>query len=407
MYHSYLQFVITQGCNGRAKKGEGLRYAKTDFTNGKGDYSILKAQLADDGEELSRSNHANSTMVKAGQRLYEDNATPLPAAMYGLDVGIIEDDDGPLLPPAMSTAPFDGDSPDLDAARTAASRYAGKLAKARPEVIQDNTGLDVPVSMMEFTDSKKMEPIVTRPPRPINIAEIGDAKDALKKGQPPPRQQITREDSIVIPPSEDMDGDDLRVHTNRREGRAEEYIVNANVAPSNPGMRKDGDEEVNVNHSNPEHTLGSPDLERDSTFIVTEAVLVEEVDDEVYAGTPVEPPLPPLPWWKLIQVRIALACVTLIAVAITLGTVIPMFTNTNSTSITTFPSSPPTPPPTACVAKIGANMQKIDLSIGDHQRPGVAGDGNGKNAVVIIQDGFLGEGSSTYIIFHSFQAGIG
>ena len=183
--------------------------------------------------------------------------------------------------------------------------------------------------------------------------------------------------------------------------------MNANVAPSNPGMRRDGDEEVNVNHSNPEHTLASPDLERDSTFRVPEAVLVEEVDDEVYVGTPVEPPLPPLPWWKLIQVRIALACVTLIAVAITLGTVIPMFTNTNSTSITTFPSSPPTSPPTACVAKIGANMQKIDLSIGDPQRPGVAADGNGKNAVVIVQDGVLGEGSPTYIIFHSFQAGIG
>ena len=116
-----LQFIITQGCNGRAKKGEDLRYAKTDFTNGKGEDSTLKAQLADDGEELSRPNHAKSNMVKAGQRLYEDNTTPLPAAMYGLDVEIIEDDDGPLLPPAMSAVPFDGDSPDLDAVRTAAS----------------------------------------------------------------------------------------------------------------------------------------------------------------------------------------------------------------------------------------------------------------------------------------------
>ena len=80
------------------------------------------------------------------------------------------------------------------------------------------------MSMMEFTDSKNMELIVARPPRPINIAEIDDAKDALKTGQPPPRQQIAREDSIVIPPSEDMEDNDLRVHTNRRGGERRSFF---------------------------------------------------------------------------------------------------------------------------------------------------------------------------------------
>jgi len=119
----------------------------------------------------------------------------------------------------MFALPFDRDSSDLDATRTAASRYVGKPAKARPEVIKDNIGPDIPVSMMEFTDSKKMEPIVIRPPHPINIAEIGDEEDTLKKGQPPHRQQLLREDSVVIPPSEDMEDDDLRIHTKRRGER--------------------------------------------------------------------------------------------------------------------------------------------------------------------------------------------
>ena len=46
-------------------------------------------------------------------------------------------------------------------------------------------------------------------------------------------------------------------------GRAEEYIANANVAPSNPGVRRDEDEEANVQHSNPDNTLARLDLEQD------------------------------------------------------------------------------------------------------------------------------------------------
>ena len=46
-------------------------------------------------------------------------------------------------------------------------------------------------------------------------------------------------------------------------GRAEEYIANANVAPSNPGVRRDEDEEANVQHSNPGNTLARLDLEQD------------------------------------------------------------------------------------------------------------------------------------------------
>jgi len=65
---------------GERKEREDLRYAKTDFTNGKGEDSTLKAQFADDGEELSDPNHANSTMVKAGQCLYEDTSTLSPVA---------------------------------------------------------------------------------------------------------------------------------------------------------------------------------------------------------------------------------------------------------------------------------------------------------------------------------------
>ena len=54
------------------------------------------------------------------------------------------------------------------------------------------------------------------------------------------------EDSLAIPPNKYMEDDDLRIHTNRTGGRAEEFLVNANVAPSNTGVRRDEDEEANV-----------------------------------------------------------------------------------------------------------------------------------------------------------------
>jgi len=247
------------------------------------------------GPDDRNDNSAATATAAIGQDSHGGNGEPTHAAAAGSGVEIIEDKDGPLLPPSMSAMPFDGDSPDLDAARTAASRYVGKPAKAQPEEIKDDTRPDIPVSMMEFTDSKNMEPIVMRPPRPINIAEIGDEEDAWKKGQPPPRQDIAREDSIVIPPSEDMDDDDLRIYTHRRGGRAEEFLLNANASPSNPGVQRDEDKEANVRNSNPEDALAAPDLERNSMFKVPEVVLVEEVDDEVYMGTPIDPPLP---WWK-------------------------------------------------------------------------------------------------------------
>jgi len=51
--------------------------------------------------------------------------------------------------------------------------------------------------------------------------------------------------------------------TPTKGGRAEEYIANANVAPSNSGVRRDEDEEANVQHSNPDNTLARLDLEQD------------------------------------------------------------------------------------------------------------------------------------------------
>ena len=108
------------------EKAEDLRDAKTDFHNGEGEDSTPNHKLVDDGEELSRPNHARSTMVEVGQYLHEDNTTPPSAAgagsaMSGSGLEIIEDDDGPLIPPAFSTIPFDGDSRNHDAMRTIGS----------------------------------------------------------------------------------------------------------------------------------------------------------------------------------------------------------------------------------------------------------------------------------------------
>ena len=90
-----------------------------------------------------------------GQDSHGDNGEPpRPASANGAGVEIIEDKDGPWIPPSMFALPFDRDSPNLDVTRTIASRYVGKPAKARPEVIKNNTGPDIPVSMMKFTDSK-------------------------------------------------------------------------------------------------------------------------------------------------------------------------------------------------------------------------------------------------------------
>ena len=69
------------------------------------------------------------------------------------------------------------------------------------------------------------------------------------------------EDSLAIPLNEYMEDNDLRIHTDRRGGRAEDYIVNANVAPSNDGERGDEDEEANVRNVNPEDALAITDLE--------------------------------------------------------------------------------------------------------------------------------------------------
>jgi hypothetical protein len=150
-----------------------------------------------------------------------------------------------------------------------------------------------------------------------------------------------------------MEDNDLRVHTNRRGGRAEEYILNVNVAPSNDGVCRYEDEEANnVLNGNPENTSTRPDLHRVSTFRVLEAALVENIDDEVYLGTPVEPSAPPPSFRKLKRATITLVCVMVIAVAPGIAITNPV--PSNAPSVSSFPSisqaqsisTLPSPPPT-------------------------------------------------------------
>ena len=46
-------------------------------------------------------------MVEVGQHLHEDDTTPSPTTMSGSGLVIIEDEEGPLLPPAFSAMLFD------------------------------------------------------------------------------------------------------------------------------------------------------------------------------------------------------------------------------------------------------------------------------------------------------------
>ena len=77
-----------------------------------------------------------------------------------------------------------------------------------------------------------------------------------------------------------MESEVLPIHANRWGWRAETFIMNANVAQSNPGVHEDEDVEGKDQMINPGSTSARPDLERDSTFRVPKAVLVEDRDDE-------------------------------------------------------------------------------------------------------------------------------
>jgi len=185
-------------------------------------------------------------------------------------------------------------------------------------------------------------------------------------------------------------------------------------------------------------------------FRVPEAVLVEEVDNEVYVGTPIEPPLP---WWKQRRMRFLLCLmffiVTVLAIASGLSLssegaevepVAVVFMSTNAPSISSLPSSFPLSYPTlvhseapstsaflsatpsgapsvskesnepspvlssplsACVSKIDSNVQQIDLliAVDDHQHPVVAVEV--KNTVSVVLDGDYSEGNPAYVIFYS------
>jgi len=120
-----------------------------------------------------------------------DTTAPPPAAMAGSRRDIIEDDEGPWIPPSFSAIPFNGDSTELRATKTVASLDIRKQANAGPEIIEDDTGPAHSLATMDVPDSKWIADAATGikligdndgpPLSPAMVAEALDLDEGSKK----------------------------------------------------------------------------------------------------------------------------------------------------------------------------------------------------------------------------------
>ena len=205
-------------------------------------------------------------------------------------VELIEDDDGPSLPPAMMGDAFD-DSP---------TKMAVSSAAASIELVNELS-----------------------PPTPFNVAEFEDGDDdALTKKiareedmNKKPAAIMSDEDSIHFPTRQDIEGGDiLSGSTNRGDGNDNrrgwgniESRERNNTSNDQGGGIRSQTQEGNIINTGRNNTSDPPDAERESTIRVPEAwAVTDDVDNndderdemEVFVAKPL------LPWWEQEQTKL-------------------------------------------------------------------------------------------------------
>jgi len=227
--------------------------------------------------------------------------------------------------PANATANND-DASDPPAATTAA--VAAAATSAQLEIIDDDSDLPLPIGMIEkkldAAEGKSDQGQATRlrymtndliPPTPSNVAVL-EEEDGVAMIEKKKQAVASDDDSIMVPPSEEMEGD--RGTTVRR-------VWNVGANRNNRlhhGPVDEEEEENNMDSTVPSNYTGT------RSSIVTEAYLVEDLDEEVIIATRLEPPLP---WWKHLRAKLLFGAMFVLLVILSISFGVSLSSNTVDT----------------------------------------------------------------------------
>ena len=292
-------------------------------------------------------------------------------------VEIIEDYDGPSLPPAMM-----GDDVLFEDSPTKMAASASAAAA--------NIGL-------EFVNELS-------PPTPFNFAEFEDKDDdALTKkmtkedmmNQKPaaPAAIMSDEYSMYAPSRQDIEGDNIQDGNNinrgdgsgnRRgwgdiESRGRGIRSQSHPVQTQQGGNTVGGSRINQTNDMIQSNITTTDMqliedEGGADIHIPEAFLVDDIS--VYDERTIYDATPTLPWWKQRRTKIMLAVMLVVVVTLTtaLGVllsrpdpdpvIIQSGGGSNVPTISMAPSSSlaPSSSPSECALTVATNVQKLDMS---------------------------------------------
>ena len=312
------------------------------------------------------------------------------------------------------------------------------------ELIEDNDGPSLPPAMMgdAFDDSHtKMVAAALRsnqqfvnelsPPTPFNFAEFEDEDDddALVKkmakedlmNQKPAAAEVMPDNYSVYAPSSRQDIEIQESNINRGDGSGNRRGWRDIESQTQPVQTQQGGNITGSSNNNASNDMIQANITTtDMQFIadegkedihIPEAFLVDDIS--VYDERTIYDATPTLPWWKQTRTKFLLAFVLLLlaVMAIVLGvelnkdrSVTQFVKATASPSISVMPSTSqvPTLSPTSCSYTIATNRIDIDLVHPDSLEPRAAIDG--ENMVVCSWSKENEFSSSVYIVFYQLSS---